>query len=57
MNAYGYLTIRRKTFAVGRKTVKIAKAFPLESFVVYGKLYHVFDLIYHLQCTSHCHDR
>ena len=36
MNAYGWLTIRRKTFAVGRRTAKTAKVFPLESFVIYS---------------------
>ena len=33
---YGYLTIRRKTFAVGQRTVKTVKVFLLQCVAIYG---------------------
>ena len=48
------IAIHRKTFAVGRKTAKTVKIFPLESFAVYGMCTHVCLSYYVCMCVWVC---
>ena len=55
MNAYGWLTIHRKTFMVGQRIVKTVKVFPHKCFAVYSSYYYYstfdFDLLTYLKVT------